>query len=518
MAATRSRTVTRARNEPPPAHRVRVAIIGAGFGGLGMAMRLKQAGIDDFVVLERAAEVGGTWQVNTYPGAQCDIPSILYSFSFAPNPKWTRLYPLQPEIHEYLRDCAENFGLGPHLRLGHEVLDASWDERAGHWTIVTGHGTWQAQILVGAMGPFSEPATADLPGLDSFQGKVFHTAAWNHEHDMSGGRVAVIGTGASAVQIIPRLQPRVGALTVFQRTPTWILPHPDRSMTGRSRRMLERFPAVQRMARTGIDLFHESLVPGFVYRPGLLTWMDLLGRAHLRRQVRDRELRAKLTPAYKFGCKRPTFSSTYYPALAAANTEVVTSGIREVRPDGIVTADGVTHEVDTIVMGTGFRTTDNPAFGRLRGRGGRPLSEVWDGDASAYLGTTINGFPNLFFLLGPNSVVYTSQVVTIEAQVTYVLSCLRAMDRRSLTSIEVRGDVQRKFVEAVDRGLRGSVWNSGGCDSYYLNDAGRNHVFFPGFNRRFRARTRNVDLSEYHTTGQGKAMRHNGSGSTERSS
>jgi cation diffusion facilitator CzcD-associated flavoprotein CzcO len=485
---------------PGGVRHIRVAIVGAGFGGLGTAIRLKQAGIDDFVVLDRAAEVGGTWQVNTYPGAQCDIPSILYSFSFAPNPKWTRLYPLQPEIHQYLRDCTERFGIESHLRLRHEVLNAAWDDAQQQWVVSTDRGTWHAQVLVGAMGPFSEPAVPNLRGLDSFRGKVFHTAAWDHDYDTTGQRVAVIGTGASAVQIIPRLQPTAKSLTVFQRTPTWIMPHPDQPMSGWPRRVFERLPAVQRATRTLFDLFQESLVPGFVYRPGLLKWMDLVSRAHLRRQVRDPELRAKLTPTYRFGCKRPTFSNTYFPALAAPNTNVVTSGIREIRENGIVTADGEWHEVDAIVFGTGFRTTDNPAFDRLRGKAGRTLSEVWDGDANAYLGTTIHGFPNLFFLLGPNSVVYTSQVVTIEAQVDYLLSSLNAMHERRLASIEVRDDVQRNFVATVDRRLAGSVWNAGGCSSYYLNDAGRNHVFFPGFNRRFRARTKHVDLADYHTT------------------
>jgi cation diffusion facilitator CzcD-associated flavoprotein CzcO len=479
------------------AQRVRVAVIGAGFGGLGTAIRLKQSGVDDFVVIERADTVGGTWQANTYPGAQCDIPSILYSFSFAPKPDWSRLYPLQPEIHDYLSTCAKDFGILPHLRLGHEMLDASWDAEAQVWHVVTSRGDWDAQILVGALGPFSEPSVPKLPGLDRFGGTVFHSSSWNHGHDLAGERVAVIGTGASAVQIIPRLQPVVGSLTVFQRTPTWIMPHPDRPTSGG---LFARFPAAQRLARTGFDLVQESLVPGLVHRPGLLKGLEWLCRAHLRRQVRDPRLRADLTPAYSFGCKRPTFSNAYYPALAQPNVDVVTSGIREVRENGIVTADGVEHEVDTIVMSTGFRMGDHPAFDRLRGRDGRTLGEVWNGDAQAYLGTTISGFPNLFFLLGPNSVVYTSQVVTIEAQIAYLLSCIAAMEAEGLASIDVRPEVQRAFVGEMDHGLRNSVWNTGGCSSYYLNDAGRNFVFYPGFNRRFRARTRTADLLDY-TTG-----------------
>lgn len=479
-------------------YRVRVAIIGAGFGGLGTAMMLKRAGINDFVVLERAAEVGGTWEVNTYPGAQCDIPSILYSFSFAPNPEWSRLYPLQPEIKDYLRRCTEEFGLVPHLRMEHEVLDACWDDTVQEWTVVTSEGTWQAQVLVGATGPFSEPAIPDLPGLDCFQGKVFHSAGWDHEHDLAGERVAVIGTGASGVQIIPRVQPVVGELTVFQRTPTWIMPHPDRRMTKFEQGLFKRFPIMQRVVREGLDLMQEALVPGLVHRPGLLKGMELLARAHLRRQVRDRDLRAKLTPTYAFGCKRPTFSNTYYPALTQPNVDVVTEGIEQVGENGIVTTDGTLHEVDTIIMSTGFRMTDNPVFNRIRGRGGHSLNEVWKGDAQAFLGTTISGFPNFFFLLGPNSVVYSSQVVTIEAQVAYILSCLRQIEKQRLSSIDVRSEVQQSFVDEVEHGLRNSVWNVGGCSSYYLNDAGRNFVFYPGFNRGFRSRTRKADLADYH--------------------
>ncbi|AWK70589.1 cyclohexanone monooxygenase [Rhodococcus oxybenzonivorans] len=479
--------------------KVHVLVIGAGFGGLGTAMQLKQAGIDDFVVLDRASEVGGTWQVNTYPGAQCDIPSILYSFSFAPNPNWTRLYPLQPEIHDYLRACAEDFGIVPHLRLNCEVRDATWDDAAQVWHVTTDQGSWEARILVGAMGPFSEPAVPDLPGLDSFEGTVFHSAAWNHEHDLSGDRVAVVGTGASAVQIIPRIQPIAGSLTVFQRTPTWILPHPDQPMTGWPRTLFERIPLVQRLARTGLDLVQEAMVPGFVYRPALLKGLASLGRAHLKRQIRDPELRRKLTPTYAFGCKRPTFSNAYYPALAQPNAAVVTEGIREVRPNGIVTVDGTLHELDTIVMGTGFRLTDNPAFDVVRGRDGRTLAEAWDGNARAYLGTTISGFPNFFMLLGPNSVTYTSQVVTIEAQVKYILSALQQMEAQGMASIDVRPEVQQAFVDDVDERLQKSVWNAGGCASYYLSGEGRNFTFYPGFNRSFRARTRRADLAKYVT-------------------
>ncbi|RMI31387.1 flavin-containing monooxygenase [Nocardia stercoris] len=479
--------------------RVRVAIIGAGFGGLGAAIRLRQAGIDDFVVLERATDVGGTWQANTYPGAQCDIPSMLYSFSFAPNPNWTRLYPLQPEIQRYLRDCVDRFGIADRLRLEHDVLDAAWDGQAQVWRIATDRGVLEATALIGAFGPFSAPATPDIPGLNDFRGAVFHTAEWNHEHDLAGERVAVIGTGASAVQVVPRLQPIVSRLSVFQRTPTWIMPHPDRPLAGRVRRMFESAPALQRALRTGLDLVQESLVPGLVWQPALLGGAQRLARNHLRRQVADPALRAALTPRYAFGCKRPTFSNAFYPALTAPNCDLVTARITEIVPDGIRTADGVVHQVDSIVLGTGFRLTDHPIFERLRGSGGRRLAQVWHGDARAYLGTMVSGFPNLFLILGPNSVTYTSQVVTIEAQLNYIVSALSRMAAAGLTSIDVRPEVQRAFIEEMDTGLRSSVWNAGGCRSYYVNDAGRNFVFYPGFSRQFKARLRRANLADFDT-------------------
>ncbi|MGN5237331.1 flavin-containing monooxygenase [Rhodococcus sp. SJ-3] len=477
---------------------LRVAVVGAGFGGLGTGIRLLQDGIDDFAIFERAETLGGTWQANTYPGAQCDIPSILYSFSFAPKPDWSRLYPLQEEIQQYLEDCADKHGLRPHLHLGTEVIEAAWDDAAQHWRVETDHGNYTADILVAAMGPFSEPSVPDLPGLDSFAGATYHSADWNHEHDVAGRRVAVIGTGASAVQFIPRLQPQVGHMTVFQRTPTWILPHPDRPVAPRVQRLFAKVPATQRAARRALDLVQEALVPGLVYRPGLLSGAAALGRWHLRRQVEDKVLVEKLTPTYAFGCKRPTFSNKYYPALASENVDVVTTGIDHVEHDAVVTGDGARHEVDTIVFGTGFKLLNNSGFARLRGRDGRLLSEQWSGgEMTAYLGTTIENFPNMFMLLGPNSVVYTSQVVTIETQIEYLLAALHAMDAAHIDSVEVRADVQQDFVEDTDRRLTGSVWNSGGCSSYYLSPSGRNFTFWPGFNASFRRRMSTFELADY---------------------
>lgn len=479
---------------------VRVAIIGAGFGGLGTAIKLKQEGIDDFVVLERADEVGGTWQINDYPGAQCDVPSLIYSYSFAPNPDWSRLYPLQEELKAYMHKCAVDFEVLSHVRLHTEVTGAVWDDNAQVWQISTSSGDLTARVLVGAIGPFSSPATPDIPGLDSFRGTVFHSQSWNHDHDLTGERIGVIGTGASAVQFIPRVQPKAGHLTVFQRTPTWILPHPDRPVGAVTRELYRRVPGAQKTARKAWEVTFESLVPGFIYEPKLQKPLELLGRALLKKQVRDPVLREKLTPSYAVGCKRPTFSNAYYPALTADNATVVTDGIVEITERGIVTASGTEHELDTIILGTGFKMTDHPGFNVIEGRDGVNLGETWrGGEMEAYLGTTVHGFPNLFLILGPNSGVYTSAVITIEDQVHYILEALREMDKADLASLEVTERAQRDFVAWADKGLSKSVFVAGGCTSYYLSPSGRNFTHYPGFSAGFRSRTSKVDLDHYLT-------------------
>ncbi|MFJ6095622.1 flavin-containing monooxygenase [Williamsia muralis] len=477
---------------------VQTAIIGTGFGGIGAAIRLKENGFDDLVIFERASEVGGTWQANTYPGAQCDIPSALYSFSFAPNPDWTRLYPLQHEIKDYIRRCADEFDITRHILFEHEVTDARWDDRAQVWRIEAAGKYFTADVLIGATGPFSEPSTPDIPGLSEFEGEVFHSADWDHQWSPEGKTVAVIGTGASAVQFVPQIQPKVGRLLVFQRTPTWILPHPDRPIAPRMRKLFRKYPITQRAIRETFNLVQEMLVPGLVHRPALLAPMAAMGRLHLRRQVSNSVLRDKLSPRYAFGCKRPTFSNTFYPALAAPNAEVVINGIVRITATGVETADGTHHEVDTIILGTGFKLTGNDGFRRIRGLDGRSLAETWGkGEMAAYMGTSVAGFPNFFLILGPNSVVYTSQVVTIEAQLDYVLAALQAMRAQNIRSIDVAPWAQQAFVAEVDRDLQRSVWNTGGCASYYLSPSGRNFTFWPGYAFTLRRRTRQIRLTDF---------------------
>ncbi len=375
-------------------HNVRVAIVGAGFGGLGMAIRLRQSGVDDFVVFERDEEVGGTWWANTYPGCQCDIPSHLYSYSFAPNPEWTRTYPLQPEIREYLRACADRFGLRAHIRFRCPVQRAEWDEREGVWQIDTPDGRFSAQVLIGAPGPLSEPSIPSLPGLEDFRGVAFHTARWAHEHDLTARNVAVVGTGASAIQTVPQIQPLVNRLTIFQRTAPWVVPHRDRPITSFERLLYRRLPAAQKAVRTTVYLSRELLVPGLAYRPQLMNTVQKMAEGHLARQVPDEALRAELTPDYLIGCKRVLPSNKWYPAITQPNVEVVTSGVTSFHPDGVVAADGSEHEVDTVIFATGFQVTETAFSTVIRGRDGVLLSDLWDGSPQAYRGAAIPDFPD----------------------------------------------------------------------------------------------------------------------------
>jgi cation diffusion facilitator CzcD-associated flavoprotein CzcO len=483
----------------------RVAILGAGFAGLGTAIRLKQEGIEDFAVFEKGSEVGGTWWWNTYPGCQCDIPSHLYSFSFALNPEWTRTYPKQPELERYLKRCSEDFGVRDKIRFDCEIQSADWDDDACVWRLQTPQGTFTADVFVAAPGPLSEPSFPDVPGLDSFEGDTFHTARWKKDADLRGKRVAVVGTGASAIQVVPEIQPEVGRLTVFQRTPPWVVPHRDRPITRPERALYKRFPALQRFVRSNVYWMRELLVPGLAYRPQLMKGIERIARRHIATNVKDPELRKKVTPDYAIGCKRILPSNRWYPAISEPNADVVTDGITEIRPNGVVTKDGTLHEVDTIIFATGFYVTDIPLAHLCRGREGKLLSEVWDGSPQAYLGTAVAGFPNLFLLVGPNTGLgHNSIVFMIEAQITYLLDALREAERRKATRIEVR----REAMESYNAGLQGrmgrTVWNSGGCSSWYIDAKGKNTTIWPDFTWRFWQDTRRFDPAAYELSDGGR--------------
>jgi cation diffusion facilitator CzcD-associated flavoprotein CzcO len=477
---------------------VRVAIIGAGFSGLGMAIRLKQEGLHDFVILERAGDVGGTWRDNSYPGCACDVPSHLYSFSFAPNPNWSHIFARQEEILEYLRDCAERFGVLPHVRFDHEVTTAEWDDASDRWVLETTGGTYTANVVVAAAGPLSQPSIPKLPGLERFGGTAFHSAQWDHDHDLSGKRVAVIGTGASAIQFIPKIQPKVKQLHVFQRTPPWVLGRPEHAISPTEKRLLRTVPGLQRAIRTAIYWGAEGGILGLAYDPRLLKPLEALARRHIRAQVKDPELRRKLTPDYRLGCKRILGSDDYYPALTQPNAEVVTDRIQRVRKGAIVTEDGTVRDVDTIIFGTGFHVTDNPMMGLVRGNDGRSLAEVWEGSPQAYLGMTVPGFPNAFLIVGPNTGLGNNSIVfMIEAQVRYVLGALKTMDEHGLAAIEVKPEVHASFQDEVQRRMPGSVWTDGGCRSWYLDANGRNTTLWPDFTWRYALRTRSFEIGDY---------------------
>ena len=500
MTATAEPLTDPAAGDARPRH-VRVGIVGAGFAGLGMAIRLRQAGVEDFVVWERDGDVGGTWWANTYPGCQCDIPSHLYSFSFALNPEWGRTYAPQPEIEAYLRKVADDYGLRPHIECSCAVTEANWDETSSRWRVSTERGDYTADVLIAAPGPLSEPKIPDLPGLDTFAGTTFHTANWNHDHDVTGRRVAVIGTGASAIQAVPEIQPHVESLTVFQRTPPWVVPHRDRPITDAERAIYRRFPALQRAVRSGVYFGRELLVAGLAYRPKLMGALEKVARGHLAKQVPDPELRERLTPGYRLGCKRILPSNRWYPALMQPNVDVVTDGIDHVRPDGIVTATGELRQVDTIVFATGFHVTDIRIADRITGAGGRTLADAWDGSPRAYRGTTVAGFPNLFFLVGPNTGLgHNSIVFMIEAQLAYVMDALGHMRRRGATRLEVKADAERAYNEHIQRKLSTTVWNTGGCSSWYLDRNGRNATIWPDFTFRFWGQMRRFDAHAYSLT------------------
>jgi cation diffusion facilitator CzcD-associated flavoprotein CzcO len=483
--------------------RARVVVVGSGAAGIATAVRLLERGEGDLVVLERGDDVGGTWRDNTYPGCACDVPSAMYSFSFAPNPDWSRAFSPQPEIQAYLQRVARERGVLDRVHLRTELLGARWDDDAQAWELATSRGPIACSVLVLATGGLSEPSVPDLPGLDRFEGTTFHSATWRHDHDLSGERVAVVGTGASAVQLVPHVRERASRLVLFQRTAPWVMPRRDRAVTGVEKALYRRLPRAQTLARAGIYGVRESWIVGFAKAPAVMRVAERIALRHLARQVPDPVLRDRLTPRYRLGCKRVLLSNDYYPALAAPGAEVVTDRIVEVTGGGIVTsaADGsrVEREVDTIVFGTGFRVTDPPVAHRVVGVDGRTLAEHWgERGMSALRGIAVPGFPNLFFLVGPNTGLgHNSILYMIESQVAYVVDALAQLEARGAASLEARPEALEAWDARVQQALQGTVWNAGGCSSWYLDASGRNTTLWPTFTWTFRRATRRVRLEEY---------------------
>jgi cation diffusion facilitator CzcD-associated flavoprotein CzcO len=479
---------------------VDIAIIGSGFSGLGMAIRLKQEGIEDFTVLERGDDVGGTWHFNTYPGCACDVPSHLYSFSFAPNPGWSETYSAQPEIRDYLRRVADEYDVRSHVRLNCTVTGIEWDGAAGGWTVETSDGPLRARVVVSGMGPLAEPKTPPLEGLDSFEGETFHSARWNHEFELRGKRVAAVGTGASAIQFVPEIQKEVEQVYVIQRTAPWIMPHPNRSIRGWEARLYERFPLLQKLVRGTAYSLRELLVLGFVKNPRLMALPEWIARRYMRSQVSDAALLEQVSPGYTIGCKRILPSNKWYRALGRPNVELLTGGVERVTANSVVTGDGEDREVDAIIFGTGFQVSDMPVGKLVRGPGGKTLEEVWQGSPKAHLGTAIPGFPNLFVLCGPNTGLgHSSMVYMIESQLAYVMEALRSMAAAGAKAIAVRADVAERFNADLDARMQRTVWNTG-CASWYQDQRGRIAALWPDWTWRFRQRAGSFDPAEFELT------------------
>jgi len=475
-----------------------IAIVGSGFGGLGAAIRLTLEGTHSFVVLERAAALGGTWRDNTYPGCACDVESHLYSFSFAPEAGWTDRFARQPDIWRYLQRCADRFEVTPRIRFNHEVQDASWDPSGRRWRIHTSGDPITARHLVLALGPLSETVIPQVPGLERFEGHAFHSARWDHRVDLNGRRVAVVGTGASAIQVIPAIQRQAVRLHVFQRTPPWVIPRPDGPIPEWQRDAYQRMPWLLRAARLQAYLAREWWVVLFRH-PALMQIFQRAALRHLRQAVIDPALRAKLTPGYTMGCKRVLLSNDYYPAVAQPNVEVVTDGIRELTPHSVIGNDGIERPIDVIVFATGFRPTDPPLAPYIRGRDGS-LSDAWQGSPKAHVGTTLAGFPNLFMLLGPNTGVgHNSVVYMTEAQIEHVVRALRYLKQQGRDTIEPTREAQQAYVAAIDRRMQGTVWATGGCQSWYLDRTGRNAALWPDWSWKFYRRVAAFRPDEYVT-------------------
>ncbi|MFI2614755.1 flavin-containing monooxygenase [Streptomyces sp. NPDC018584] len=460
---------------------VHTAVIGGGYSGIGAAIRLKQSGTDDFVILEKAPRLGGAWRDNTYPGAACDVPGHLYAFSFAPNAAWRTTLPTQPEVLAYLEHCATRFALRPHLRLNCELTSARWHPDEGRWRLGTTQGTYTASVLVVATGLLSTPHVPELPGLDAFRGPAFHTARWDHEADLTGKRVAVIGTGASAVQCIPHLQRRAAHLDVYQRTPPWVLPRLRRRVTALERAALRHLPGLPRLLRHTAYWSRELWTLAFL-RGHPWARVAAAAAAHLHRllHLRATALRGPTRPLYRVGCKRILLASDYYPALRRPNVDVVAQGVKEIGPHTVTAADGSRRPADVIVFATGFRVFDPPVSHRVTGTDGRTLAEHWAEGMAALNNVTVPGFPNLFLLLGPNSAVgHSSQVLMLEAQLDYLLACLGHLERTGAQTIEATREAWHTYRQKLRDHTSGSAWATG-CDSWYLDPrTGRNTALWP---------------------------------------
>ncbi|TQL68033.1 cation diffusion facilitator CzcD-associated flavoprotein CzcO [Nocardioides albertanoniae] len=475
-----------------------VTIIGSGFGGIGMAVRLKERGFEDITIFEKAGDVGGVWRDNSYPGAACDVPSHLYSFSFAPKHDWSRRFAPQAEILGYLQKTAERFDVLRHVRLNTEVEGASFDHDMGRWTVRLVDGTTHtSDVLITAVGQLSRPALPRISGIDSFEGEIFHSATWNHDFDLAGKKVAVVGTGASAIQFVPHVQKQVSSLTLFQRGPAHVLPKPDYAYAEFVSAALAKVPGLHALSRWVTYWQLEPRAAAFTRFPKLMEILQRRFEKSLHAQVEDPVKRALLTPTDLIGCKRVLLSNDYYPAVVQDNVSIVNDGIVEVRPEGVVTEDGTLHEVDAIILGTGFQATDFLAPMHITGRDGLDLNEVWRDGAEAHLGISVAGFPNLFLLYGPNTnLSHSSIVFMLESQINYILQGVKKVAGAAVRSVEVRSGVQDEFNVGIQTRIGATVWDRD-CRSWYKTAAGKNTTNWPGATFTYRLKTRRPDWSDF---------------------
>ncbi|MFL5907026.1 MAG: alpha/beta hydrolase fold domain-containing protein [Solirubrobacterales bacterium] len=480
-----------------PTRTPRVAIIGAGFGGIGLGITLKRAGIDSFEIFEKGERIGGVWRDNTYPGLTCDVPSHLYSFSFEPNPDWTRTYSPQAEILEYLEGCVETHGLGGNLRLGTEVTHADFDEEKGTWRLTTAGGEeLDFDVLVSSCGQLSRPALARIPGAERFEGPIFHSSRWDHDVGLTDKRLAVIGTGASTIQIVPAIADRVGQLDVYQRSAPYVLPKIDRPYRDWEKRLFRVFPPARLAVRFGQWLRFELFIAAFNRFKPLGRLGVRMFEKNLEEQVRDPELRRALTPKDVMGCKRVLISSDYFATFERPDAELIPQGVRELTAKGVVAEDGTERPTDVIVLSTGFESHSFLAPMEVRGLGGRELNETWRNGANAHLGMTVAGFPNLFVMYGPNTNLGSGSIIfQLESQMAYILEAIRTLERRG-GWMTVRPEVQEAFDREIQDRLSTSVWQSG-CSNWYVDENGRDTNNWPGFTLEYRRRTRHLDTESY---------------------
>lgn len=475
-----------------------IAVIGTGFAGICMGIKLLEAGINDFVILEKADDIGGTWRDNTYPGAACDVSSHLYSFSFEPNPDWSRMFSGQKEIYDYLKNVVKKYQLEPYIKYEHEVTGGSFDELSGKWNInVSGKEDIKARFWINGMGPLNRPTFPEIPGKDSFQGPAFHSSEWDHSVDLNGKRVAVIGTGASSIQVTPSIAPIVEQLYVFQRTPAWVMPKMDRTMTSFEKKLFKAIPFIQKLYRWRIYWYNEIPAYAFTYKPKYTKFIQALSLRNLKKRVPDKALREKLTPKYMIGCKRILLSNDYYPAFLRPNVELVTEGIESIDENSIITRDGNKREIDAIVYCTGFMAAEFPAYFKMKGLNGKTLDDEWKTAPEAFLGTTVSGFPNMYLIIGPNTGLgHNSMIYMIEAQVTYIMDALKKARKANYKYMDVKKDSQDEYNKNIQKKLVGTAWDSG-CVSWYQTKAGKNTSIFPGFTFEFSKKTKKVNERDY---------------------